>query len=277
MNDAKAVQAVLDDLSASKLSAYKKLGLKDDWEVIQSYLFLLDLAGYFVVPLQLLELALRNKMHRAISTQTGQAQWFNTVPFTWMSKKQVTDAKNDAASEGKTGDDDVICRLMFGFWVYMTDKPYRPSGKGTNLWQFIKGDVFPGATVSMGQIFDELKAINDMRNRLFHHEPLWKLAGHQTMDQAIARTRTQYDRVLKVLGWISPEKVTLIKGLGLTTKFYTACDPTLFQPTPMAVPEPETAEDTDDKNEADAENNVQAAQQPDSQSVQPQTITTQAA
>lgn len=275
MNDAKAVQAVLDDLSAPKLSAYKKLGLKDDWEVIQSYLFLLDLAGHFVVPLQLLELALRNKMHRAISTQTGQPQWFNTVPFTGVSKNQVTDAKNDAAYEGKTGDDDIICRLMFGFWVYMTDKPYRPSGAGTNLWQFIKGDVFPGASVSMGQIFDELKAINKIRNRLFHHEPLWKLAGNQTMDQAIARTRTQYDRVLKVLGWISPDKLTLIKGLGLTTKFYTACDPAIFQPTPMAVPEP--TEDTDDKNKADVGTDVPAAQQVGPQGAQPQTITTQAA
>jgi hypothetical protein len=67
MNDAQAVQAVLDDLSASKLTAYKNLGLKDDWEVIQSYIFLLDLAGHFVVPLQLLEIALRNKMYKEVA------------------------------------------------------------------------------------------------------------------------------------------------------------------------------------------------------------------
>ncbi|MFC3468332.1 hypothetical protein ACFOHT_00150 [Massilia oculi] len=284
MNDAQAIQAVLDDLSAPKLTAYKNLGLKDDWQVIQSYIFLLDLAGHFVVPLQLLEIALRNKMYKEIAKQTKNQFWYNAVPYSKDSKRQVTLAKSEALKDGKTSPDDIICRLMFGFWVYMTDKPYRPSftpkagePAGTNLWQFIKGDVFPGATASMNHIFDELKAINKMRNRLFHHEPLWKLSGHQDLAAAVARTRAQYDRVLKVLGWISPEKLNLINGLGNTAKFYTACDATLFKPMPTAAEQ--AAKDAKDAQDAqDAQDGSTLVEQANgTQAPQSQTVTTKAA
>lgn len=235
MNDAQAVQAVLTDLSAPKLTAYKKLGLQDDWQVIQSYIFLLDLAGQFLVPLQLLEIALRNKMHSAIAKQTKKPDWYLTVPVSNDSKRQVAFALTEAAKDGKTTHDDIVCRLMFGFWVFMAHKDYRPSGIGENLWQFIKADVFPGTTQSISSIFDELQAINKIRNRLFHHEPLWKASGRQDMAAAVARTRTQYQRILKVLGWISPEKLILINGLGITAKFDRACNVINFKPTPIAV------------------------------------------
>lgn len=235
MNDAQALQAVLKDLSAPKLTAYNKLGLQDDWQVIQSYIFLLDLAGQFLVPLQLLEIALRNKMYSAIAKQTKKPDWYLTVPVSNDSKRQVTSALAEAAKDGKTTYDDIVCRLMFGFWVFMAHKDYRPSGKGENLWQFIKADVFPGTTQSIASIFDELQAINKIRNRLFHHEPLWKVSGRQDMAAAVARTRTQYERILKVLGWISPEKLALINGLGITAKFDKACNVGNFQPTAIAV------------------------------------------
>jgi hypothetical protein len=175
---------------------------------------------------------------------------------------------------------------MFGFWVHMTDKPYRPSftpkagaPAGTNLWQFIKGDVFPGATASMNHIFDELKAINKMRNRLFHHEPLWKISGQQDLAAAVARTRAQYDRVLKVLGWISPEKLNLINGLGNTAKFYTACDATLFKPMPMATAT--TASGADDANKTEPGSEDQSTLQGEpatgTQAAQPKAASTQPA
>jgi hypothetical protein len=71
------------------LTAYKKLGLQDDWQVIQSYIFLLDLAGQFLTPLQLIEIALRNKMRSAIAKQTKKPDWYLTVPGSADSKRQV--------------------------------------------------------------------------------------------------------------------------------------------------------------------------------------------
>ncbi len=232
MNDAQAVQAVLKDISAPKLTAYKKLGLLDDWQVIQSYIFLLGLAGKFIVPLQLLEIALRNKMHSAIAKQTNKSNWYSTVTVSNDSKRQVALAITEANKIKNNTPDDVVCRLMFGFWVFMTHKDYRPSGQGENLWQFIKADVFPGTTQSISSIFDELKAINKIRNRLFHHEPLWKTSGRQDMAKAVAHTRTQYQRILTVLGWISPEKLALIKGLGITADFDRDCNVINFKPSP---------------------------------------------
>lgn len=225
MNDAQSIQAILQGLSAPKLTAYQNLGLKDDWEIIQAYIFLMDISSHFLSPLQLLELSLRNKMYSAIHRRTGKVDWYKTIPVSQDSKRQVNHALVEVRKlRGGYSHDDVVCRLMFGFWVYMLDKPYRPSG-AQNLWQFIKADVFPGAgSQSIPAIFDELKAINGIRNRLFHHEPLWKTKGPVTMTTALAQTSAQYDRILKVLEWISPEKHALTLGLQLKTRFTTACD-----------------------------------------------------
>ena len=180
MNDKKSVDAIISSLSSAKLNPYNGLGFKSDWELVQGYFLLLDVSSHFIAPLQLLEVALRNKMHTALWALSARQDWYNTIPISAESRRQVTDALRSAGPSATA--DDIVSRLMMGFWVYLLDAPYRQTGPN-NLWQKCKDDVFPGAkNESIPLIFDELKALNKLRNRLFHHEPIWKASGIKQHD-----------------------------------------------------------------------------------------------
>ncbi len=241
MNDKKSVDAIISCLSAAKLKPYKRLGFKNDWEMVQGYFLLLDVSSHFIAPLQLLEVALRNKMHSAIWALCTKEDWYKTVPISTESKRQVAEALRSARQDlgSSATPDDIVSRLMMGFWVYLLDTPYRTTGPN-NLWQKCKDEVFPAAkTESIASIFDELKTLNKLRNRLFHHEPIWKASGINNMTVALARTSSQYDRVLKVLKWISPEKHSVVLGLHMKKRFDAYCHISSFNPSPSAEQEAE--------------------------------------
>jgi hypothetical protein len=241
MNDKKSVDAIVSSISTAKIKPYKGLGFKNDWELVQGYFLLLDVSSHFVAPLQLLEVSLRNKMHTAIWKLSNKEDWYKTIPISKDSKRQVAAALESARKDvGRAiTTDDVICRLMMGFWVYMLDSPYRTTGRN-NLWQKCKDDVFPeGKPETIASIFDELKALNKLRNRLFHHEPIWKASGINNMTLALARISSQYDRVLKVLNWISPEKHSVVLGLKMKTRFDAYCQIASFNPSLSAEEEAE--------------------------------------
>ena len=63
-----------------------------------------------------------------------------------------------------------MVRLMMGFWIFMLDVLFRTTGIANNIWQKnVFDSLFPGATgESIKTIFDELAALNKLRNRLFH-------------------------------------------------------------------------------------------------------------
>jgi hypothetical protein len=253
MNDKKSVDAIMSSISPAKLLPYKRLGFKNDWELVQGYFFLLEVSSHFVAPLQLLEVGLRNKMHSAIWALTKKEEWYKTVPVSTESKRQVADALRSA--KRKLGrhetTDDIVCRLMLGFWVFLLDTPYRTTGPN-NLWQKCKDDVFPaGKTESIASIFDELKALNKLRNRLFHHEPLWKASGINSMSGALARTSSQYGRVLKVLKWVSPEKHSVVLGLNMKKRFDAICDIANFTPLLSAEDEAEALRLAEEAREAE--------------------------
>lgn len=57
------------------------------------------------------------------------------------------------------------------------------------------------------------------------------------MPGALARTSSQYDRVLKVLNWVSPEKHNVVLGLNMKKRFHAICDIAQFTPSLSAEDE----------------------------------------
>ncbi len=212
------IDSILSGLSEPKLKTYRSLGFVDDVSLVHGYINLQAASSHYVVPLQLLEVSLRNRLHEHISKRHG-VDWYMNVPISQISKTQVIDAIKKAKKErnGNFGHDDVVCRLMFGFWVSMLDKPYRH-----NIWHYIKNDVFPGTTKSVASIFDELQALNKVRNRLFHHEPVWKNKNVHSLKDAIRRLESIYDRLFEALGWVSPEKQNILIQNGFKADFLAA-------------------------------------------------------
>jgi len=114
---------ITESLSASRLRTYRT-GLTTETsglptpEAVKAYFLLNDISQHFFVPLQLVEVVLRNRINGHVINHKGKTAWYDSVPATVKTKDQVIKAKDLAKEEVATPTpDDVVCRLTFGFWL----------------------------------------------------------------------------------------------------------------------------------------------------------------
>jgi hypothetical protein len=113
----------------------------------------------------------------------------------------------------------LVAEMSFGFWTYLFDSSYGyVSPRTPGLWPRLLDDVFPNLPDSQhvprrrGDFAARFAEIVRLRNRAFHHEPLWKEADldqkHavvvetiEWMNPAVARALRELDR----FGWVWQE------------------------------------------------------------------------
>jgi hypothetical protein len=128
--------------------------------------------------------------------------------------------------------DDVVSRLTFGFWPRLLDLKKDIYNQAVN-WGPILVDALPGhrqrqatywaKSKHRDALFARLDLCNELRNRIAHHEPVWKLGplmtegrarrgapltieapAPSTPAEALVRLGLLYGRVTQLLGWLSP-------------------------------------------------------------------------
>ena len=172
-------------------------GLTEEDLALARYLLNVALCESLYTPLHLCEIGLRNAIHRELTKQTKQEDWFDSPAFQLKdrAKKEIAEAKQKLANECKTVTaDNVISNLNFGFWTNLFDSHYVQHTKF--LPKGIKG-VFPHLPKSLHHIKDrraDLDKIRQLRNRVFHHERIihWK-----DLD-------SRHQQIHDVLGWLNP-------------------------------------------------------------------------
>lgn len=227
-------QELVSELSSSRLQPYRRLGgVPNTLAAIESMYLLNEVSQHLYVPLQLVEVALRNRISAVIKKWSNRDDWYLHIPCTAKSQSAVQEAIRLASIEVRgraPSHDDVLCRLMFGFWAYMLDKPYRNSKqKGLYIWdQFRIRDAFPGMprNLTIGALHSRLIEMNDLRNRLFHHEPIWKSQRVASIEDAMHVISGKHEQLCDVLKWLSPEQAGLLSGWGFHGRFNKAIDVT---------------------------------------------------
>lgn len=166
-----------------------------DLEMLTNYFWNIDLAKALVPAMHAVEAALRNTLHTTLSTHFASDMWFyeNEV----LESNQLRDfafALGKVAKKPKPWSGRIVAELNFGFWTSLLNAPYEQ-----RIWQpngyALLFTAFPAAVgVSRKVISDRFTEIKDLRNRVFHHEPVWHrqklLQDHAHIHQA--------------LGWIHP-------------------------------------------------------------------------
>jgi hypothetical protein len=229
---------IAESLSASRLKTYR-VGLSvaesalHTSEAVKAYYLLNDISQHFFMPLQLVEVVLRNRLNNHIHNLTGKATWYDSVPAMLKTKDAVIKAKQVAKEEVENPTpDDIVCRLTFGFWANLLDSSQRDSAKPDHfIWdQHDFKKVFLGAdgTLKVGIASMRLLKVNGLRNRLFHHEPIWKSKRVNSLASAIGCLEHQYQDLTEVLGWLSPEMLALFKAWGFEGRLKLACDAARF-------------------------------------------------
>ncbi|MEM6232372.1 MULTISPECIES: hypothetical protein [Shewanella] len=134
------------------------------------------------------------------------------------------DAKRRLESEQKSlVPENYIAKLSLGFWVNFVDRDgyFSDNGNinigGLYLWPHIRSKVFPYALkdderpLTINHINTELSWFNQLRNRLAHHEPLWKGKKQFDVKSIINKVVKDYQRCLTILNWINPAMKRLIE------------------------------------------------------------------
>lgn len=143
-------------------------------DALIAYSWNLELSQSLYPALQVLEISLRNTLHHAISVHFGTEHWFE-LPFLHpREKKQITKVIDDLKKRKKTREPGrVVAELSFGFWTSLFDIRYEHDQV---LWPGLLKTTFqylPKGQRTRAFLSRELNRIRFLRNRVFHHEPIW--------------------------------------------------------------------------------------------------------
>jgi hypothetical protein len=106
----------------------------------------------------------------------------------------------------------LVAMMDFGFWRYMFAQHQYFYGGQTLLAIFVnKPRSTPAIQYDHNYVFNTLEAINNLRNRLAHHEPICFLQGEPIKDTQYARGK--YHSICQLFQWMNIDEGNLLYGL----------------------------------------------------------------
>lgn len=203
--------------SAARLARYKALCAGDEVGAASVYVNNMLLAGAMTPMLSVLEIALRNGIHRRMSALYQRPDWWEVLAINLAfarQTKEVNGAKDRLQRRAETATSDkIVAELNFGFWNSLFN-----GGFTTVLWKDLRL-VFPHCPKTLRKrtpISSALNQMRDLRNRVFHHEPLLWL--HPDLPGLHARG-------MEVIGWIDPQLVDWLAGYDPLPATWATCRP----------------------------------------------------
>lgn len=188
-------------VSADRLGTYLVASNFDEVWALALYLWNAQLGEAFHVPIQAAEVALRNRINAALVVQFGD-EWWRADPFLKLAKPHQKNDIDTAIGRIANRKSDlctaqVVASLSFGFWSGMLAPAYN-----VEIWSKHLGIAFPHLPdgVKRGDLFERARKVNALRNRISHHEPIFR----QNLSQ-------EYADILEFLGWICPRKLGWVR------------------------------------------------------------------
>lgn len=188
--------------SAPRLGRYLRAFSNDKDRAHQGYIYNLRLSECLLISLSVLEIALRNAMSNQMAKLYSRDDWYEAILTDTTLQKPNTPLQADNALKrlhsniksakrdaGAPNPNKVIAEFTFGFWTTLLNARYQ-----NNFWQELRY-AFPHCPHRQrGNVSSALNQIRDLRNRVFHHEPvLWMTPPVEAHHQHI------YD----VLSWLN--------------------------------------------------------------------------
>ena len=195
------VNSLLASISEPRFSIYQVETDSADYQNgFAKYVWNIALSESLYPALQCVEVAIRNSIHNAVSRKYSNYDWFDCVlvdpeaTFLRSVREEVQRKRGKASSP-----DDIISALTFGFWTGLFRSNYEQV-----LWPQLLEEVFPYVPPEIrtrSQIARRVQRIRNLRNRVFHHEPVWHWNDLES----------HHNNILDVIGWINPDMLTLVK------------------------------------------------------------------
>ncbi|MCI4679002.1 Abi family protein [Rhodoblastus acidophilus] len=200
------LDALETSLSPERMTAYLCRTGGDRERALRLYTWNTAVSAAFYGPLQGLEVALRNAVHRELSAKYG-ADWYDNsaCDLDAGTQARIAAARADLLRDRYVDDPPhMVAALSFGFWVGLLGAGGRLSGFGKanyemTLWRPALYRAFRFVKINRKNAHAPLDYLRTFRNRIAHHEPV--------LDRHLAK---DYASILQVAGWISPHTQTWI-------------------------------------------------------------------
>jgi hypothetical protein len=182
-------------LSADRLSAYRVSPGEPPAETMGRYVWNVALCEALYPSLNGLEVVARNTLFSVGCALHGGDGWIVGDP-SFLHPLQATQIANTRAKRVKSHQPvdppHLVADLSFGFWTGLLDRRYE-----SHLWPRFLKQAFPFMLArdrNRKNIAQRFEHIRLLRNRVFHHEPIWQRGNLQRA----------HERIAEALEWISP-------------------------------------------------------------------------
>jgi hypothetical protein len=220
------VLTVEQTLSRERLDPFRS-DPNDSLSIISNYFWNIALCQSLYPCIGLVEVAMRNAIHTSLADYFGRTNWFDLPGLLQTNERLALNAAKVSLSRaGKIMTPGrIVAELSFGFWTALLSSLYGNSPKGPRLWaspnSILLARAFPYAPASVQgyrsrvhKRFDDLRLL---RNRVSHHEPVWKGVLVPSRRAGIPPTRTSIEdlhfELIDAIGWINPTLQGTVKSL----------------------------------------------------------------
>ena len=191
-------------MSVRRLATFTDGGLDNELKIVCGHLWNISLSKSLYPSLRILEITLMNALHTAISEYYDNESWFDnpTILSERFSIQSIAKAKSELVKRNKTIDADrVVAELHFGFWTSLFDVRYEHE---KIFWPKLLKQVFlniPKSLRRRDHISRRLNKIRNLRNRIFHYEPIWYWQD----------LREQHQIIIDMINWLQPAMCDYVK------------------------------------------------------------------
>ncbi len=205
-------------MSPNRMRRYLLASGEDTRKAMTLYRKNLQLSQELFTVIGCFEVALRNRIDEHYSAKFGQ-QWLKHAAsnggmfdnedcrVSARTIKEEIQKLRKGYSHGK-----LVAQLGFGFWRYLfSSHQYRAGGQSLIQLFVAKPSSSREIQYNAAYIFKELQKINDIRNRIAHHEPICFSKG-----LAIKNTipvRQHHNLILQLFQWMQIDEAALLYGL----------------------------------------------------------------
>jgi hypothetical protein len=207
------------------------------------YIWNKEVAAAFLPLLQVLEISLRNAIHKEANSAIG-AYWFDNLaaqPSSVRSQNKSQQAAYDTHinkirgarsdiqrkfSKAAINEDRIVSSVTFGLWTNLFNPVFELNRNPKALWPKLLRPVFPNAPKGYRDraiIQQKLLAIKTFRNAAFHHEPVWNIGRPLSVNDAIQKLLSTKDNILEILQWICSDCVDLVEKAGYINTILHTC------------------------------------------------------
>lgn len=189
---------VIDLITEQRFARYMLATGHNKKRALDLYIWNIRISEAFYPLLNVIEVSLRNIISAQLTSIYGGEWWENEDFLNQIRKgrRVVKRAQENLQKYGNMSSGKLVAELNFGFWCNML-LPYHED----IFWRNLR-EILPHLphTIAYSTLFERNKKICDLRNRIFHHEPIF--------NRNISK---DYSDIVEAIGWISPEKADWIK------------------------------------------------------------------